>query len=510
MICLALVFWLSSSWADPQAFSFHVLSEPHTLDPQLTSTNSGNFFHSVLHRGLFKLHSRRGLELAGAKTCTRSNRDKTLLCQLNPLHKWSNGEGIVAADYVRSMQQLIDPERRSPQSDIVLKLKNAKAILAGKMGLEKLGVTAPSKFTVRFDFDSPDPDFEYKLTNPATAPKRQDEIWDKKNPGRMIVSGAYKIVQWKPGHGIQLAPNTHYGLTSNPTRPPLEILIIDNDSTALRMFEKGRLQFLRRLTLLEQPRFKNSPEFEQIYMVRFDYWGFGPALDAYPALREALLSAVDFASFPALVPLKGPMGCVGLSDAISGDPICIKFDAARAKKLMQGSTRPPKIEVFFSKMGGEDISQTAEWLQAQWKKNLGLRVELRSEEQLVYLNRLRTSPPMIFRKGLGLDRPTCLAALETFTDDNPENFLKIQDGQLNQLVQQLGTTKDPTSRLALCRRGLKRLLGLNRLIPNGKIHFSILARPTFAGWDLNELHQLDLSELVRTNPDLKANGKNSE
>ena len=50
-------------------------------------------------------------------------------------------------------------------------------------------------------------------------------------------------------------------------------------------------------------------------------------------------------------------------------------------------------------------------------------------------------------------------------------------------------------RILLCRRAIERLLNSNRLIPLGEMYFTIMASPAFTGWDLNELNQLDLSEL---------------
>ncbi len=61
------------------------------------------------------------------------------------------------------------------------------------------------------------------------------------------------------------------------------------------------------------------------------------------------------------------------------------------------------------------------------KKNLGWTVELRGQEQAVYLARLRDKPPDVFRKGVSLDRPTCLAALEVFLKGNPENYIALDD-----------------------------------------------------------------------------------
>src|SRR6185312_1673184 len=154
--------------AHGDTFRFHLLSEPHSLDPRKTSANSGNYLFQNIYRGLYRYHGQRGLILEGAESCKRAKLQ--LLCKLNPKHRWSNGEPIVAEDYVRSFRRLANPELGSPQHELVLSLRNARRILAGEIKPEKLGVVAVDARTLRFEFAEEDPEFEYKLINVATTP----------------------------------------------------------------------------------------------------------------------------------------------------------------------------------------------------------------------------------------------------------------------------------------------------------------------------------------------------
>jgi oligopeptide transport system substrate-binding protein len=158
----------------------------------------------------------------------------------------------------------------------------------------------------------------------------------------------------------------------------------------------------------------------------------------------------------------------------------------------------PPLEMQFSQMGGDDIARAAEWFQGQWKKNAGLKVELRSQEQTVYLRSLRVHPPAIFRKGVNLDRPTCTAALEIFIKDNPENFIHLNDPELEKRLKHLTKASKGRARKRACREAVDYLMSLNRLIPLGEMYFTLLAKKSYTGWTLNELNQLDLSQLHKT------------
>ncbi len=476
-----------SAWAE-KVFTFHLFVEPHHLDPQIATSTLSNYLFASLYRGLY-LYQDGKLRPDGAKSCTR--KAKAMICRLNPEHRWSDGTRIRAEHYVNSFRRLIDPANSSPQSDVLFTVKNAKAIWRGEKPPQSLGVWAKGPDELHIEFETEDPEFEYKLIHPALTPLPAGGFKSREEAPQQLTNGPYAIEEWKIGQWIALKPNPHYPPQNG--RPPAKIYFIDDDSTALRLYETGKLQFLRRVTGSEIPRFKNSKEFHQIPMARFDYIGFGPKLVKTPERREALLKAVDFSGFMKLFDTVSPPGCPSLPSRFMDKAFCMKADIKRAKSLW--GKENPKFEFYFSRMGGEDIARAAEWFQGQWKRNLDADVELKSQEQASYLRRLKTDPPDIFRKGVSLDRPTCLAAVEIFTRDHPENYIRYDDPEYERLVRNLARSRTDSERKRACRKAIEHLLNSFRLLPLGEMYFSVLARPTFTGWRLNSLNQLDLSEL---------------
>jgi oligopeptide transport system substrate-binding protein len=150
-----------------------------------------------------------------------------------------------------------------------------------------------------------------------------------------------------------------------------------------------------------------------------------------------------------------------------------------------------------------------EWMQAQWKRHLNLKIDLQPVEQGVYLRQLRDKTPALFRKGVGPDRATCSAALEIFSPQDPENFIAYENKKflttLNSLKLLALDVRSSKSKSAirsrgLCSEGIHHLLQDFAIIPMGRIHFTVLAQPEWRGWTLNPLNQLDLGRLTWTSP----------
>ncbi len=481
-----------------ESFRFHLLTEPHSLDSQMVGFSGGNYVYQNIFRGLYRYHSQKGLIKEGAKDCVRAA--LKLTCRLSPQHRWSDGRRVQAEDYVKSFVRVMDPSVKSHQSELLLLLKNAQAIGRGDVPPEKLGVKALDHYTLRFEFAEEDPEFEYKLINSALAPTPPTGILERKRSPQMLFSGPYKISAWKPGHYVHLDPNLAYALPANRKRPKLEVLFVEDDGTALRLYESGKLNFLRRLTSEDTARYRDTPDFMQVPQARFDYVGFGPQLEGHDKLRQALSHGVDFMSFMKLFVTVGPPGCPSLPARFLDRSTCLKFNPTESKLLAKQDPLD-KLVLHFSLLGGDDIARISEWFQGQWKKHLGLSVELHSEEQGVYLQRLRASPPAIFRKGVSLDRPTCLAAVELFLKGSPENYIRFDSPEYEKAVTSLRAAATPSARKVECRKAIEILLNSHRLIPLGEMFFTILVQPKFKGWDLNELNQLDLTDLTEVKPE---------
>lgn len=497
MFKVALVLLLNSiSFAKtPAPFSFHLFGEPYSLDPVIVGTSTGGYLFSNIFRGLYRYHPEKGLIPEEAESCQFNK--QTLKCILKKDLKYSNGQSVVAKDYLRSFRRLMDPDSNSIQKDLLLSLKNAKAILAKEKSVDQLGVTAPDDRTLIFEFENEDPDFLYRLTSNSLVPFPENLIPDRDHVKRAAYNGPYQITEWVKGQRIKLEPNPYFPGAKD--RIPVEIFIIDEDSTALRLYESGKMQMIRRVPTTDAPALDKRADFRYVPVARFDYIGFGPDLKNQEDLRKAFAYSLNYAELQGLLKALGRPGCPALPKRLLKTVPCIDFDLAKAKKYwdkVPKKIRERKFILGFSKMGGDGVQQQMEWMQHQWKKNLGANIELLSMENSSYTNLLKTRPPDIFRKGIGLDRPTCLAGLEVFSPHDRENYIRLDDPEYNSQLKKLKMAKTEEQKKQICTAASKRLISSPFLIPLGEMYFGIMARPQYKGWWLNEINQLDLTDLI--------------
>lgn len=497
---IGLVLLLSSTVfgageAPAPTFRLHLSNEPSQLDPHLQKSSASSYLLQNLYRNIFIYDTKQGLIPDLGESCKRDG-PLVLICKLKKGLTWSDGSPLTSSDFLKGYQRLLDAKFAAPRADMLFKIKNAPAIFKGQKKIESLGITAPDATTLRFEFEEKDPDFEYNLASFLIAPVK-NTLKPGQKVSELVVSGPYKLIDWLPGQKIQLINNTNYKNGNAAKRPLVEFLFVNEDGVALQLYEKNELSFLRRLPTLYIPKFKTRPDFYWIPVVRFDYIGFGPELKANPKLREALAKSLNYPELQKIFSSEGVPGCPGIPATWMTEELCYKLNASSAKKtLAEDKKVPANLKLMYSSLGGEDHRRATEWMQAQWQKNLGIKVQLVLRENKVFVSDLQQAPPTLFRKGVAPDRPTCLATLETFADWSPENYIQMKDPEYQTILKKLGEAATSQDQRKLCTEGVRYLMDRYLLIPLGEIHFAVMAKKTFTGWKLNSMNQLDLADLA--------------
>ncbi|WP_413584101.1 peptide ABC transporter substrate-binding protein [Bdellovibrio sp. HCB274] len=481
---LLLLVSLQTQGADsksaPFVFRLHLSGEPTQMDPNRQKTSASSYLLTNLFRNIYTYDDQKGL-VPELGSCSRE-KSKALVCKLNKNLQWSDDSPLTSADFLRTYRKMLNPKVAAPRADLLFKIKNAEDIYKGLKEPDTLGVIAPDATTLRFEFQGKAPDFEYNLASFLLAPTKENI---------KVYSGPYKIKEWLQGQKIVLEPNPKYQ-GGHPQRPLVEFLFVEEDTVALQLYEKNQLHLLRRLPTLFIPKSKSRNDFYWIPVIRFDYLGFGPDLQKDEALRKALTYSLNYTELQKLFSSKGRPGCAGLPDSWFPEKApCFDFDLKKVPKIKTTKT----YTLLFSSLGGEDHKRATEWMQAQWLKNAGLSLHLETKENKVFINQLQTAPPAVFRKGVSLDRPTCLAALETFSSDSAENYIQLKDPEYEKILNQLGNAEKSSEQKKLCLTGVRFLMDRHLIIPMGAFDFAMLIKPEFVGWKFNQMNQLDLSQL---------------
>lgn len=130
-----------------------------------------------------------------------TNHGKHYTYNLRKEAKWSNGDPVTAQDFVASWHRSVSPNSRSGYAYIFTGVKNATAITAEKMPVDKLGVKALNDHTLQVDLEYPMPYFNKMMIMPAFFPQSRVALKKLGNKygtdsSKMYYDGPFKADGW--------------------------------------------------------------------------------------------------------------------------------------------------------------------------------------------------------------------------------------------------------------------------------------------------------------------------
>lgn len=487
-----------------QEFAYRLHSEPPTLDWNLATDNvSINVINHIME-GLATYDAKLNPKPALAKDWKVSGDGKTYTYTLREGLQWSDGVPLKAQHFVDSWLRALDPKTAAEYAYFFFDMEGAREFFEGKIkDSSKLGFFAKDDRTLVVKLNKKAAYFPHIPTFTVTFPIRKDliEKWGNKwtLPANLATVGPFLLKEWK--HDVRLVMNPNPKFYGN--KPKLEKVtahIINEDTTAINMFESGSLNYVSRIPALEIDRLRASPAYRNMPYLRGYYYGFNTKKPPFQdvRVRKALAHAIDRAQIVSL--LKGgqspttswiPKGMLGFEPKVGLD-----FNPSKAKALLaeagypEGKGFPPITFVFDTR---DDNKLIAERLQSMWKKHLGLDLRAQNEDWKVYLNRLKSDTPPLFRLGWGADYPDPENFMGLFTSHSGNNHTEWKNSEYDSLVAQAAAESAVPKRVALYKKAQQILLEKDAVIvPLFSDALNVLVSPSVKGLQLNSLDHLDL------------------
>lgn len=475
-------------------FRLHLFSEPSSLSLLYQKNSNSFYFFNQVTCPLLKWDNN---ELVpGAANCNWVLPGKKYSCEISKNAKFEDGTDILGEHYLKTILQFLTTTPAAPKADLFFTIKNAQAIFLKQKKESELGVKTEGKKII-FELENIDTDFPQDLTQVFyTASKSINESWLSTKTSSPVSCGAYALEEKKSGQYISLKPQIGYP-HAHPHRPYLKFIYAAEDSIAYQYYLKNELDFLRRLPTLYLKKWQNSSELITSEQIRLDYLGFNIKSQVFQ-VSEILAQSIDFKAWQDLYSAKPRPGCFGLPVNFSNKQVCWDYSPIKAKEDLVGlKLNNQKVKLSYSKLGGDDHERTTDFLQEQFKNNLNLNVRVEGLENKIFLQKLENNELDFFRKGIAPTRATCLAALEKFSSESSENYIQFKNNKYMDLLQKLRTTQENEVKLKskLCFEMLLILKDEAHIIPTGPLYFSMLLKPQWQGVFLNQLNQLDLSQL---------------
>ena len=236
---------------------------------------TGNVFESFYRLG------KNGKPTAGlAKTGTVSKDGKTWTFKIRD-SKWSNGDPIVAQDFVYSWRRSLNPKTASPYAYLFSGVKNADAIIAGKKSPNALGISAPDKKTVVVKLNRPIAYFRVLMAYPLFGPQNEKVV--KKYGNRyatkaqyQVYSGPFKIKGWNGTNDTwSFVKNNDYWDKKVVKLNKIHYQVVKSNNTGYQMYQQGKLD-LTPLSSEQVKNLKSNNDFTQYpySLVRFLLYNF--------------------------------------------------------------------------------------------------------------------------------------------------------------------------------------------------------------------------------------------
>jgi oligopeptide transport system substrate-binding protein len=458
----------SKSGSSSKVFRLSQTTEPPTLDSSLCNSMAGADILYNIMDGLMRNNNGK-IEPGVATNFEVSDDGLTYTFHLRDDAKWSDGVTVKAGDFVYALQRLVNPDTAAGGAYMSEILKNAKAILAGKMKPDQLGVAAPDDKTVVITLDHAAAYFPTMLSTAAYFPLRQDivEKYGKSfasSADKNVYNGPFVLKKWAHDSKLTLVKNDKFWNKDAVKLDEVDVFILTDQNTPIGMYESGDLDYV------DVP----SASFDQYkdkatayYTGGMDYLQINLKSNKVLAnknFRKALSYGINRNAYAKLSrnnmnePLSRSVLPImqGTSDQWGKEypytPYPLDGDNTQAKTYLKkamselGITDVSQMTFKLNYAEADSTRKIVETIQAQWKQNLGIDIKLNPLPYAVlYDNQAKEDFEMMYT-GWVPDYDDPNAFLELFSTGGAYNYSQYSNAEFDKYMTAAQQTTDTKTR----------------------------------------------------------------
>ena len=405
--------------------------EPRSLDPTMTNDMYSRGVIAQLFSGLVELGPEMTVVPDVARSWEVSEGGRKYVFHLRDDARWSDGTPVTAGDFEYAWKRVLDPAAGSPNADLLFDIRGARAFHRGEVSdPDSVGVRGLDEVTLVVEMEGPTSYFPHLLTCSATYPvprhvvEAHGEEWTEVE--NTVTNGPFRLKAWQQGEPMVLVRNPEYHgrVTGNVQR--VELSFLTDRSAKLEMYETHDADVLPLWGLsppeADRARQRYAGEYISVPWLVTWYAVFDVSRPPFddPQVRRAFVLATDRETL-ADVALRGysfpatggfiPPGMPGHSPGIG-----LRYDPVQARQLLDEAGYPggrgfPGVNLLTSQ-GGNWMAM-GQYLQQQWRENLGVEITWEKMEWTLLLDMLDKEPPHTFVYGWAADYP------------DPDSFLRL-------------------------------------------------------------------------------------
>ena len=451
--------------ADDQTFTYRLLDQFPTLDPQLNQDTSG--FHVIrdLFEGLLNQDGSGNLVPGVATHFAASDNNTTYTFTLRPDARWSNGDPVTAHDFVYGWRRAVDPATASPYGWYVeiAQIVNAGEILAGEMAPTELGVRAVDDRTLEVKLNQPLPYFPAMTTYATLFPAHKATIethgakWTA--PENIVSNGAYVLEEVVLNEYHTRVKNPLYWGADDVIIEAVTGLVINDVNQALTRYRASELDHLGSLPPGQYPALKEELPDQATSVPRLCsyYYALNHNESSNPALRDvrvrrALSMAIDRDVIVDRLLKGGQWPAYNFTHRKTAGfvmpeiPYSTLTQAERdaeARRLMEASgVDGLTLKLIYNT--DESHKQIATVISQMWKQKLGVATELANFEWKTYLNIRKAQEFDVARSAWCGDYNEASTFLDLLTTTHGSNDGKYSNARVDELMSASKMAEDPS------------------------------------------------------------------
>lgn len=438
-----------------QDFIINNGAEPQSLDPSHIQGVPEHRIYMSLFEGLVINDPKTNRALPGvAEKWAFSPDGLTLTYTLRKNAKWSDGVKVTAKDFVEGWLRTLDPATGAEYAYMVgMIVKGAEEYNGGKGKREDVGIKAINDYTFEVKLKSPAPYAVDMMAHYAFSPLPMHAIakfgdeWIK--PGKFVGNGPFVLKDWKPQQYVLVEKSKSYWDQRNVKLKSVKFLPIEDNKTAYNMYKNGETDWNTGIALDLLDEIKLRKDYQVAPQVATYYYIFQtqrPPLNDV-RVRKALAMSVNKQELVNKITKGGQIVADAISPAMPPytPPKGNAFNVEQAKKYLADAGFPggkgfPKLTVIYNTNDGH--KKIAEYVQEQWKNNLGIDVALQNQEWKTFLDTRSNSHDFeVARAGWVGDYLDPNTFLDMFIKGSGNNDGLYDNPKYDELIKQAPTLK---------------------------------------------------------------------
>jgi oligopeptide transport system substrate-binding protein len=244
---LAAVLLAATSLSAAAEMTYHRgnTADPETLDQHKTSTIYEANILRDMYEGLVT-YDADGKIIPGVATDWKVSDDGTVYTfTLRDNARWSNGDPVVAGDFVYSLRRIMTPETGAKYANVLYPILNAEAVNKGEKKPEELAVKALDDHTLEITLNSATPYFIDLLGHQTGLPVHPASVeahgTDFVKPGNIVTNGPYTLTEFVPNSHVKSVKNANFHDAGNVAIDTIFYYPTEDRGSALRRFQAGEI-----------------------------------------------------------------------------------------------------------------------------------------------------------------------------------------------------------------------------------------------------------------------------